>query len=130
MKTLFQSRSRRHARLRARGGFTLAELVISTMIISVGVIALAGSSVGVVRQMREGNQSALAAFVAQSRMETIRSMHCSYATSGTGTSRGLAEKWVVTSVGSRMKAVAETVTYVPRVGVTKKMALAGVVPCV
>jgi prepilin-type N-terminal cleavage/methylation domain-containing protein len=118
-------------RLRSRAGFTLAELIVSVVIITVGVLSLAGSSVGVVRQMRSGNQSTLAATVAQSRLEKIRSRPCAGLSSGDSVTRGMSEKWVVsTPSASRMTAVAETVTYSPRNGVTKQLALVGWVPCI
>jgi prepilin-type N-terminal cleavage/methylation domain-containing protein len=123
-------------RLRARSGFTLMELIVSVTVITVGLLALAGSSVGVLRQMRSGNQAALASAVAARRLETIRSMSCSSLASGTATTRGLAEAWTINPAGVanpnplRLKAVVETVTYVPRQGVTKKFGLTGWVPCV
>ena len=112
-----------------RDGFTLAEVVISMVILSVGLLALASGSMGVMRQMRAGNQAAIAAMVAQSRMEKMRSRMCSNISSGTGTTSGMSEKWTVNSLSARMSAVAETVTYVPRPGVTKKLGMNGVVPC-
>lgn len=130
----FSSRSHR-APLRpvaARGrrdGFTLAEVVIAMVILSVGLLALASGSMGVMRQMRAGNQAAIAAMVAQSRMEKMRSRSCSSISTGTTTTSGMSEKWTVTSLSSRVSAVAETVTYVPRPGVTRKLGLNGVVPC-
>jgi prepilin-type N-terminal cleavage/methylation domain-containing protein len=117
------------SRLRSRAGFTLAELIVSVTIITVGVLSLAGSSVGVVRQMKSGNQSTLAATVAQSRLETIRSRACSSLTSGSAVTRGMNEAWVITPSSTRMTAVAETVTYSPRQGVTKKLGINGWVPC-
>jgi prepilin-type N-terminal cleavage/methylation domain-containing protein len=112
-----------------RDGFTLAEIVIAMVILAVGLLALARGSMGVIRQMRAGNQAATAAMVAQSRMEKMRSRTCSSISTGTATTNGLAEKWTVTSLSARVSAVAETVTYVPRPGVTKKVGLNGVVPC-
>ena len=123
-------------RFRARSGFTIMELMVSVVIIAVGLLALAGSSVGVLRQMRSGNQAALASAVAQARLETIRSKACTSLASGTATTRGLSESWTINPAGvtnpntTRLAAVVETVTYVPRLGVTKKFGLTGWVPCV
>lgn len=112
-----------------RDGFTLAEVVIAMVILSVGLLALASGSMGVIRQMRSGNQAAMAAMVAQSRMEKMRSRTCSSISTGTATTNGMAEKWSVSSLSARISAVTETVTYVPRPGVTKKLGMNGVVPC-
>ena len=116
------------ARARRRG-FTLAEVVIAMVILSVGLLALASGSMGVIRQMRAGNQASMAAMVAQSRMEKMRSRTCSSITTGTATTSGMAEKWSVNAMSARISAVTETVTYVPRPGVTKKLGMTGVVPC-
>lgn len=122
-------------RFRSRAGFTLAELMVSVVIITVGLLALAGSGVGVLRQMRSGNQAALASAVAQARLEAIRSRSCASLSSGSATTRGLDEAWTINPGGianpnpARLAAVVETVTYVPRLGVTKKLGLTGWVPC-
>ena len=82
--------------------------------------------------MRWGNQSALAALVATQRMETLRSESCALLTpdgSTTATTRGLAEKWVVSTINGRAKAVVESVTYTPRAGLTRYVEMKSVVPC-
>ena len=131
----FSSRSHRAplrpvaARAR-RDGFTVAEVILAMVILSVGLLALASGSVGVIRQMRSGNQSAVASMVAQSRLEKMRSRPCSNLSSGSATTRGLSENWGVnSSISARFTAVAETVTYIPRRGVTKTFVVSGLVPC-
>jgi len=117
------------ARLRARAGFTLPELIVSILVITVGVLAMASTSVGVLRQMRAGNQVSLASYVAQSRMESLRGLQCSSITSGAGVSRGMIEAWTVTALSTKITAVAETVTYQPRPGVTRQLGTNAVIPC-
>jgi prepilin-type N-terminal cleavage/methylation domain-containing protein len=121
--------SPRSARLQARGGFTIIELVVAIIIITVGVLALATGSAGVAKQMRSGNQAALAAVVAQSRLETIRSLGCSNLSNGTATTRGMTEKWTVAFISGRARAVTESVTYVPRATVSRTIGMRSVVPC-
>ena len=121
--------SRRRAGLRSRGGFTIVELVVSIIIITVGVLALATGSAGVAKQMRAGNQSSLAAVIAQSRLETIRSLGCSSLSNGSATTRGMTEKWTITWITSRSRAVTESVTYTPRARASKTLGLRSVVPC-
>ena len=114
-----------------RDGFTIAEVVVAMVILSVGLLALASGSMGVIRQMRAGNQAAVAAMVAQSRMEKMRSRMCVNISTGTATTNGMSEKWSVnSSLSTRYSAVGETVSYVPRPGVTKKLGVSGVVPCI
>jgi len=114
---------------RRRDGFTMPELMIAIIVICVGLLSLATGSMGVLRQMRWGNQSALAAIVATARMENMRSKGCNAIASGTTTTRGLPEKWVITPITSRASAVVESVTYVPRPGLTRYVEMKSVVPC-
>lgn len=130
----FSSRSHRTAlrpvaaRLR-RDGFTLAEVVISMVILSVGLLALASGSVGVMRQMRAGNKSAVAAMVAQSRLEKMRSKPCAAAT-GSATTNGMSERWrSYSGQSARYNAVAETVLYQRRAGKMDTLVMNGTVVC-
>ena len=119
----------RRAALQSRGGFTIIELVVAIIIMTVGVLALATGSAGVARQMRAGNQVALASIVGQARLETVRSLGCSSLSNGTATTRGMSEKWAITWLSSRSRVVTESVTYVPRARVSRTLALRSVVPC-
>jgi Tfp pilus assembly protein PilV len=108
----------------------MPELLIAIILISIGLLSLAGGAVGVLRQMRWGSQSAIAAIVATQRMETIRSQGCSLnGTGGTATTRGLPEKWVITFINGKGSAVVESVTYTPRAGLTRYVEMRSVVPC-
>lgn len=115
--------------LKSRGGFTIIELVVAIIIMTVGVLAIATSSAGVAKQMRAGNQSALAAVIAQSRLETIRSLGCSSLSGGSAATRGMTEKWNIVWLSSRTRVVTESVTYVPRAKVTRTLSMRSVVPC-
>jgi Tfp pilus assembly protein PilV len=107
----------------------MPELLIAIIVIAIGMLSLATGAVGVLRQMRWGNQSALAALVATQRMEKIRSVGCTALTSDSTTTRGLHEKWVITAINGRAKAVSESVTYTPRAGLTRYVEMKSVVPC-
>ncbi|HEX5829941.1 MAG TPA: prepilin-type N-terminal cleavage/methylation domain-containing protein, partial [Gemmatimonadaceae bacterium] len=92
----------RHPRLRARPGMTLIELVVAVLILSVGLLALAGVAGAVARQIGTGGLHTRAAFVAQARLDSLISVPCTglAATSVlVGTSShymdGVQEKWVV-----------------------------------
>ena len=114
---------------RARRGFTLVEVILAMVLLAVGLLALASGSVGVMRQMRSGNKAAVAAMVAQARMEKLRSKGCSAISSGSATTSGMSEKWTVTVAIARVNAVAETVFYSSRAGKRDTVALKGAVPC-
>lgn len=114
---------------RARRGFTLIEVMVAMVLLAVGLLALASGSVAVMRQMRSGNKAAVAAMVAQTRMERLRSKGCSNLSSGSATTMGMPEKWTVTVAIARVNAVAETVFYSSRAGKRDTIALKGAVPC-
>ncbi|MGI8497415.1 MAG: type IV pilus modification PilV family protein [Gemmatimonadaceae bacterium] len=94
-----------------RRGFTIVELIVAVMIMSVGVLGLASTAAVVTRQMGGGARRALSASVAQSRFETLRSTPCAYILTGTASSRGITESWVATSAGNRQFTVSDTVTF-------------------
>lgn len=116
----------------SRRGFALPELIVAMVILTVGILALASTAAGVMKQMRSGNQRALAAVVAQSRLEAMRSLQCSNLSSSSATTRGLQEKWTIGAMmaGGRAVAVKESVTYVPRAGRTSTLVITGLVPCI
>lgn len=120
------------APVRARRGFALPELIVAMVILTVGILALASTAAGVMKQMRSGNQRALAAVVAQSRLEGMRSLQCANLSSSSATTRGLREKWTIGAMmaGGRAVAVKESVTYVPRAGKTSTLVITGLVPCI
>ena len=128
----FIGRSGRFSTARARRGFALPELIVAMVILTVGILALASTAAGVMKQMRSGNQRALAAVVAQSRLEGMRSLQCANLSSSSATTRGLREKWTIGAMmaGGRAVAVKESVTYVPRAGKTSTLVITGLVPCI
>lgn len=89
-----------------RGGFTIIEMLVAVMILSVGVIALASTAAVTSRQMNEGSVRNRAASVAQSRFELLAAR----GTAATGcnnivalgataafdsTRRGIRERWTI-----------------------------------
>lgn len=106
-------RNARKARVsRSRGGFTLIELMVSVVLLSVGVLALASTSGLVMRMMGGASQQVRAATIATSRFETLRSLQCSSIGSGAATTPGITERWAVSLLAARTYDVADTVTLV------------------
>jgi len=83
----------------AREGFTLVELLVAIVILSVGVLGLASTAAVVTRQIGGGAQQTRAAAVAQTRFEELRSMPCAayggLPFTGTGDAGGFREAWAV-----------------------------------
>jgi len=82
----------------SRAGFTLVELLVAMMVFAVGMLALAATAASVTRMMGGAKRQTLAATVAQSRLEKLRSSPCASLTSGTETVRGITNTWTVTAV--------------------------------
>ena len=60
----------------ARQGFTLVDLIVAIVILSIGVLGLASTAAVVTPQIGGGAQQTRAATVAQTRFEELRSMPC------------------------------------------------------
>jgi prepilin-type N-terminal cleavage/methylation domain-containing protein len=93
---------------RARGGFTITEVMVAIVVLSVGILALLGGAAGSRRMLSQGERTTWAAAVASARLETLRRAanrtvpRCGDASfkSGSATTDGVTEKWVVQTVGS------------------------------
>jgi type IV pilus modification protein PilV len=94
------SRARRAAG--ARAGFTLVELLVAMMVFAVGMLGLAATAASVTRMMGGAKRQTIAAAVAQSRLEKIRSSPCASLTSGSETVRGITNTWTITAVSRGM----------------------------
>jgi prepilin-type N-terminal cleavage/methylation domain-containing protein len=98
------------SRMRARRGFTLAELLVALMVFAVGALALVATSANVITLMTGGKNRGVAAAVAQARFERMRSQPCSLHTSDSTTGNGIASSWQVVNL-SRADDVTVTVRF-------------------
>jgi prepilin-type N-terminal cleavage/methylation domain-containing protein len=64
-------------------GFTLVELIIAILVLTVGVLGLAGTSVLVSRMIARGQRAALQAAFASRRLEMLRATGCTVQETGT-----------------------------------------------
>src|SRR6266496_3015674 len=102
-------------RSRARGvpmntrGFTLVEAMVAIVVMAVGVLGLAGSAAVMTRQMSSGSRMAKATVVARSRVEQLSAQDCTKLASGSASSSGVNEQWLVIPV-TRAVRVKEKVT--------------------
>ena len=114
-----------------RRGFTLVEVMVAIVILSIGVLGLAATAGVVVRQMTGAVHQSVASTVAYSRMEKIRTSNCVAMkdSSGTATTRNVQEKWVIVgTAGSHALLVYDTITYMVR-GKKKTQAYHSEYPC-
>ena len=99
-------RSRSHAALGGsneesgrRNGFTLTELIVALMLLTVGLLALASTSAFLTYEYAAAGRAESAAIIAESRLETLRLAGCT-AVSGAAVSDGFGSTWSVAIVGT------------------------------
>jgi Tfp pilus assembly protein PilV len=69
-------------------------------VMAVGVLGLAGTAAAVARLTGGAAQQTIAANLAATRFEQLRSTPCNAIKAGSATTRGVSEKWAVTSMGT------------------------------
>jgi prepilin-type N-terminal cleavage/methylation domain-containing protein len=92
--------------LKDNRGFTIAEVVIAIVILSVGILGLAGTAASVTRMVGRSQQYSKAASLASARFEILRSQVtpvpgnnvCATLTSGSTTSGNYTVAWTPTGV--------------------------------
>lgn len=90
-----------------RYGFTMVEVMVALVLLTVGVMALVGSSAMVSRMIGRGRESTIAVQVATARLERLRRIASSTVprcaspqfSSGSATTAGVSEQWVVAAPG-------------------------------
>lgn len=123
--------SRRRLAPRGRAGFTLIEVIAAIMLLSIGLLAVAGLGVVAAKTTRKGSSQTLAAALAQSRFDSLASLPCNTLapgttpTKGVSTVRGVRESWVVTDDWN-VKNLSDTLTVPGRAGV---LVFRSVIPC-
>jgi prepilin-type N-terminal cleavage/methylation domain-containing protein len=103
----------------SESGFTLVEVLVAIVIMSVGVIALAGSTGMVTRMIGRGKVDTRVAQVATRRLETLRLTAASttprctaagFANGGPVSADGLTETWTVPAAG-KVRSIQVNVSY-------------------
>lgn len=92
---------------RNASGFTLVEVLVAVIILSVGILALASGSGSVFRMLGAGKRATQAAAIASQRLEALRRQanatnpRCSAIVGGSATRPGnVTETWTVTGTGT------------------------------
>lgn len=120
---------RRESARGSRGGFTLVELIVAMLMLTIGLLGLAGVGAVVLKQMKGGTYQTIAASIAQSRFEQMEGDACATIVGGSATVRGMSETWTVAALGIRARTVHDTVTFVGTKGTTKKVGIHTVLAC-
>lgn len=98
-----------------RKGFSLIELMVAIMVLTVALLGLAASSAVATQMIGAGGRHTLAASVAQSRFEMLRRGSCAALSGGSSYTRGISESWEIDSVRTSAF-ITSRVTYQTRRG--------------
>ena len=98
-----------------RAGLTVIEIVIAILILSVGGLALAGSSALMIRRLAESARGTTAAAVAARRLESSFATSCGALTGGGEDAFGVRSDWFVSGAASSID-IRQRVTYPTRRG--------------
>ena len=104
-----QARAHR-GRVNGTRGFTLAELVVALLVLTVGVLALAGTAAAVSRMVGWGQRLGASAVAARSRLEALRSGGCASLGAGRDSVGHYRLEWSVARAGA-LRTVTLTVVY-------------------
>lgn len=91
-------------------GFSLIELMIAMIILTVGVLGLAGSARLVTSMTGKGGRYGGSASVASSRFETLRATTCASLANGSATTGKFSESWTITT-SSLLRTISLTISY-------------------
>ena len=124
----------RRARIAKRtstpAGTTLVELIVALVIITVGLLALAGAAAIVARETAVGRREMTLAWHARGRLERLTTVPCALLSGGLATSGGVTERWTVAAGRNGMHRLVVTVE-APAQGVATRTTrrLEGLVAC-
>jgi type II secretion system protein I len=100
-------------------GFTLIEVLVALVLLTVGVMALVGTSALVSRMIGRGRGSTVAVQVATARLESLRRVAASTTpkctsprfVSDSTTTAGVSERWVVDTAAGLLRRVSVILMY-------------------
>ena len=126
--TRFSVKRRRN--IRARKGMTIIEVLVAMMILTFGLLGMAGFSLTMTKQFKAASKQETAALMVQSRIDSVASIRCqNLAPSGTQTGtyvyQGVTEKWSIAD-GNDIKVLTDSVIFPPR---TRYLVYRSIVPC-
>ncbi len=119
--------------MRAERGFTIIEVLIAVLILTVGLLGLVSSGALVTRMIGEGNRFTEASTVANRRFEIFRSQwpmtSCAGASNGSTTTLGFSVSWTVTSVSAGKARQVQLVLSSPTARGTRTYTFYRTIPC-
>jgi len=114
----------------ARKGVTIIEVIVAMMILTFGLLGMAGFSMTLTKQFKASTKQETAALMVQSRIDSVASIRCqalapSGTQTGTLTSLGVTERWSIAD-GNDIKILTDSVTFTPRI---RALVYRSIIPC-
>lgn len=95
-----------------RSGFTIIEVIIAIMMLTVGLLGVLGATAATIRLLGESDRMVTAAYQATERLERLEALGCGAASSGSDTQQGVSLTWTVGGAAtSRTRGVILTASY-------------------
>jgi Tfp pilus assembly protein PilV len=123
-------RAKRRPATSARKGVTIIEVIIAMIVLTFGLLGMAGFSLTVTKQFKASSKQETAALMVQSRIDSVASIRCqqlapSGTQSGTLTVLGVTERWTIAD-GNDTKILTDSVSFSPR---TRPIVYRSIIPC-
>jgi type IV pilus modification protein PilV len=111
------------------GGFTIVEVLIAVLILSVGLLALVGSAAVTTRMISQGQRYSQASALANERFEILRSQTCAAMTNGSATQGRFTVTWTVAADASGRARIATVQVVSPTASGTRTDSFQTVILC-
>lgn len=105
--------SPRGVRRRLRPGFSLVELLVALVLVEVGLLALAGTTLALVRERTELRARAAAIRAASTRLEWLGAGPCQGSSGSAAVLPMLSEQWSVQPTANATYELTDSVTFGP-----------------
>ena len=105
---------------RRRSGLSIVEVLVALILVTVGLLAIVGSTTLALRTTLDAAHRREAAQRAASRFSILAATGCAHATSGTNVdpARHLAEQWTVTAASAAFATVTDSIEWMSANGLT------------
>ena len=112
-----------------RQGFSIVEVIVAMMIVTIGLLGIAGSTTIALRTTVDANRRRDAAAQAQSRLAMLSAAGCARASGGSATdpARRVTEQWSVRAIGA-FQVATDSITWIGASG-NGAFALTTTIPC-
>ena len=118
--------------MKHEGAFTIVEVLIAVLVLTVGLLGLASTAAYVTRMIGQGNRYTEASTLAGRRLEILRAGGCSTMAGGSSTSGRFTVSWTVTTINTGSQRSARQVQVVvtsPTNYGTRTDSLTGTISC-